>query len=57
MRQNALYIAITYALMSGMPGCACTLEPSLAPACPQDLPCVETDTGAILTLECKNEVP
>lgn len=35
----------------------CNVTPALAPACPQDLPCVRTDKGAILYLECNDEVP
>lgn len=53
-RRNALAAAIAYAILTG---CACTVEPAMAPACPQDLPCVETDKGAILYLECNDEVP
>ncbi len=34
-------------------GCAtCNVVPAMTPACPMDLPCVETDRGALLTLEC-----
>lgn len=38
-------------------GCAtCNVTPALSPACPQDLPCVRTDKGAILYLECYDNV-
>lgn len=46
---------LTLALVVGLSGCAtCSFKPVLTPACPQDLPCVETDKGVILYMECND---